>query len=434
MLSTTEGLDRKRINAWCMYDWANSAFATTILAAVFPIYYSTVAGATLPGNRATVYWGYTASLALLTVALAAPILGAIADYVGAKKKFLLVFAAIGILSTCLLATAGEGDWARASVFFVIGYIGFSGSIIFYESLLPHICRPEDIDRVSSKGYAVGYLGGGLLLVLNFAWILKPNLFMMANAEMASRVSFLSVGVWWALFSIPLFRRVPEPAGGPHTARENAVLAGFRRLSHTVRDIRQYKELMKFLIAFWIYSDGIGTVIKMAAIYGTEIGIGRSSLIGALVLVQFIGIPCTMAFGYLAKPLGTKRAISLALGIYCLVAVGGYFMTKAWHFWMLSVLVATAQGGAQALSRSLFGRMVPKNKSAEFFGFYSVSSKFAGIFGPFLFAFVGQLTGTSRLSILSLLFFFIVGGLLLSRVNIEEGINVAVAENAKTDEN
>ena len=434
MLSTTEGLDRKRINAWCMYDWANSAFATTILAAVFPIYYSTVAGATLSGNRATVYWGYTASLALLTIALAAPVLGAIADYAGAKKKFLLVFAAIGILSTCLLATVGKGEWARASVFFVIGYIGFSGSIIFYESLLPHICRPENIDRVSSKGYAVGYLGGGLLLVLNFAWILKPKLFMMANAELASRVSFISVGVWWALFSIPLFRHVPEPVREPHTTRENTVLAGFRRLSQTFRDLRQYKELMKFLIAFWLYSDGIGTVIKMAVIYGAEIGIGRSALIGALLLVQFVGIPCTMAFSYLAKPLGTKRAISLALGIYCLVAVGGYFMTEAWHFWVLSMLVATAQGGAQALSRSLFGRMVPKNKSAEFFGFYSVSSKFAGIFGPLLFAVIGQLTGTSRLSILSLLFFFIIGGLLLSRVNIAEGVKVAIAENAKTDDN
>jgi UMF1 family MFS transporter len=419
---------RKTINAWCMYDWANSAFATTILAAVFPIYYGTVAGATLPGNLATVYWGYTASAALLTVAVFAPVLGAIADHTGAKKKFLLTLVALGVVFTGMLAGVGRGDWRSATFFFILGYIGFAGSIIFYESLLPHICGPKDIDHVSSKGYAVGYLGGGLLLALNLAWILKPKMFLMADAEVASRISFLSVSIWWAVFSIPLFRHVSEPATGELSAGQiNPVRAGFQRLARTFGEIRKYRELMKFIVAFWLYSDGIGTIIKMAAIYGTEIGIDRSTLIGALLLVQFVGIPCTMAFGWLARLLGTKRAIFLALGIYCVAAAGGYFMTKAWHFWALALLVATAQGGAQALSRSLFGRMVPKAKSAEFFGFYSVSSKFAGIFGPFLFAVVGQMTGTSRLSIVSLIFFFVAGGILLSRVNVEEGVRVAAAE-------
>ncbi|MBI5116099.1 MFS transporter [Candidatus Poribacteria bacterium] len=415
---------RKVINAWCLYDWANSSFATIILSAVFPIYFVKVAGASLPRNLATAYWGYTASGALLLVALSAPALGAIADYSGAKKKFLLAFATIGIVFTCLLALAGKGDWPAASLFFTFGYIGFSGSIIFYESLLPHICGPEDIDRVSSKGFSIGYLGGGLLLALNLAWILRPRMFGMANAEVATRFSFLSAGIWWAVFSIPLFRNAPEPEAARQRGQVNPIRAGFKRLSRTFRNIRQHRELTKFLLAFWLYSDGIGTVIKMATVYGTEIGIGRNALIGALLLVQFVGIPCTMAFAWLAKPLGVKRAIFTALGIYCIVSVGGYFMTRAWHFWLLAVIVATAQGGAQALSRSLFGRMVPKAKSAEFFGFYSVSSKFAGIIGPFLFAVIGQITGTSRLSIVSLLVFFIGGAFLLSRVNVEAGMRAA----------
>lgn len=418
---------KKIIDAWCMYDWANSAFATTILAAVFPIYYATSAGANLPGNLATAYWGFTASGALLMVAICAPVLGAIADHFGAKKKFLLVFVSLGIAATALMATVGRGDWATASAFYVLGYVGFAGGMIFYESLLPHICRPDEMDSVSSKGYALGYLGGGLLLAVNLAWILKPKLFGMANAEIASRISFLSVGVWWGIFSIPLFRRIAEPETAPGPTTMNPVRAGFQRLSHTFKDIRRYKELMKFLIAFWLYSDGIGTIIKMSAIYGTEIGIDRSALIGALVVVQFAGIPCTLAFGYVARPLGVKRAIFLALAIYCFVAVFGYFMTQAWHFWALAVMVATAQGGAQALSRSLFGRMVPKSKSAEFFGFYSVSSKFAGIFGPLLFALISQHTGNSRISIVSLIFFFVAGGALLSRVNIEDGIRAATEE-------
>ncbi len=417
--------DSKIVNAWCMYDWANSAFATTILAAVFPIYYGTVAGADLPGNRATVYYGYTASLALLLIAIAAPVLGAIADHSRAKKKFLVVSAGLGMVATVFLASVQRGEWAVASLLFMIGYGGFSASIIFYESLLPHITDSDSIDRVSAKGYAVGYLGGGLLLALNVAWILKPKWFLMESADVASRMSFLSVAVWWAIFSIPLLRRVPEPpAGKPEGDSAGSIRAGFKRLARTIRDIRQYRELTIFLAAFWLYSDGIGTVIKMATIYGTEIGIGRSALIGALLVVQFIGIPFTILFGYLGKWIGTKRAIFIALGIYCMVSVGGYFMKEAWHFWALAMLVATAQGGAQALSRSLFTRMVPKSRSAEFFGFYSVSSKFAGILGPLLFAVVGQITGTSRLSIAALIVFFIGGALILSRVNIEKGVQAA----------
>jgi len=421
---------RKIINAWCMYDWANSAFATTIMAAVLPTFYQAVAGANLEGNLATVYWGYTTSIALLLTAILAPMLGAIADYSGTKKRFLAGFATVGIIFTCLLVLIRTGDWLLASVLFAVANVGFAAANIFYDALLPHVAHPDEIDQVSTKGYALGYLGGGILLAINLAWILSPSTFFLPDTETASRLAFLSVGIWWALFSIPIFRHVPEPPRMAEARSEvKPIRGGFRRLGQTFRDIRRYGELIKFLVAFWLYNDGIGTIIKMATVYGAEIGIGQSDLIGALVLMQFVGIPFSFLFGRLAKRLGTKPSIYLALAVYTGISIWGYFMAHAWEFWALAFLVGLVQGGSQALSRSLFGSMVPRGKTAEFFGFYSVSSKFAGIAGPFIFALVGQLTGSSRLSIVSLIFFFIVGGLLLTRVNEEEGIRIASAEDA-----
>jgi len=417
------------INAWCLYDWANSAFATTIMAAVLPTFYSAVAAKTLPSNLATAYWGYTNTIAMLIVACGAPILGAIADYTGAKKRFLGVFATIGILFTSFMYFISTGDWLLASALYILGEIGFSGSLIFYDALLPHIAGPGEIDRVSTKGYALGYLGGGLLLAINLAWIMFPQTFGIADATTASRLSFLSVGLWWGIFSVPLFRYVPEPAHSTGGVVANPVVAAFGRLGHTFRDIQRYQELVKFIIAFWFYNDGIGTIIKMATIYGAEIGIGQTDLIGALLMTQFVGIPFSILFGRLAGRLGSKRSILLALGVYTVISILGYFMSEAWHFWALAFLVGTVQGGSQALSRSLFGIMVPKAKTAEFFGFYDVSSKFAGIFGPALFAIVGQLAGSSRLSIISLIVFFVVGGFFLSRVKEEQGIRLARAEDA-----
>jgi UMF1 family MFS transporter len=413
------------INAWCMYDWANSAFATTIMGAVLPTFYSAVAGAGLPGNTATVYWGYTSSLAMLINAVMGPILGAVADYLGAKKRFLALFAAFGVFFTSLLVMVTTGQWLLASVLYILGYIGFGGANVFYDSLLPHIARPEDMDYVSSKGFALGYLGGGILLAINIVMILFWDSIGLPSVEMASRLSFLSVGMWWAIFSIPTLRGVPEPPVAETVEpRLNPLQVAFQRLRDTFGDVRQYRELTKFIVAFWLYNDGIGTIIKMATIYGTEIGIGQTDLIGALLLLQFIGIPFSLLFGKLAKSLGTKRSIYLALFIYTLVSLAGYFMTEAWQFWALAAMVGLVQGGSQALSRSLFGIMVPKAKSAEFFGFYDVSSKFAGIVGPAVFALVGQITGSSRLGIISLIIFFVSGGLLLTQVDEEQGIRVA----------
>jgi len=415
-----------------MYDWANSAFYTTVMAAVLPVYYQQVAASTLPESLRLSYWGYTTSIALLIIAVISPILGAAADFLGAKKRFLTFFMGVGVSATALLWFVGEGDWLFASVVFIVANIGVAGSLVFYESLLPHIADRSEIDRVSTAGYAVGYIGGGILLAINLAWILAPETFGLADAGVASRLSMLSVSVWWALFSIPLLRRVPEP---PRISRKEEhgqgwIGVGFRRVVHTLKDMKNFKQVFIFLLAFWCYNDGIGTIIKMATIFGADIGIGRNHLIGALLLVQFLGIPFTFAYGALAERIGTKRGIYLALMVYTGICVLGFFMHHAWQFWVLAVLVSTVQGGAQGLSRSLFASMVPRERSSEFFGLFSVSAKFAGIFGPLIFALVNQASGQSRLSIGSLVIFFILGMMLLSRVDVDEGRRVALAEDER----
>jgi len=420
--------DHKRIlRSWKMYDWANSAFATTIMAAVLPEFYSSVAGTTLDKTTATSYWGYSNTIAMLIIAITAPILGAIGDHSGAKKRFLGGFAGLGILATALLIGVGSGMWFYASVLYICGRVGFGCANIFYDSLLPHVARAEEIDRVSAEGYAYGYLGGGILLAVNLLMIMKPDFFGIPNAEWGSRISFLTVALWWALFSIPVLKNVSEPptivVGGES---RNPMLAGYQRLRKTFRDIRRFKELVKFLVAFWLYNDGIGTIIIMAVIFGAEIGIGRSHLIGAILMVQFIGVPCTAFFGRLPKKLGTKNSILLALGVYAIITILGYFMQKPAHFWLLALLVSLVQGGSQALSRSMYGSMTPPSKSAEFFGFYNVSSKFAGIIGPAIFGIVGQLTGTSRLGIIAIIIFFLAGALMLAMVDHREGIEGAIA--------
>ena len=418
---------RKMVNAWCMYDWGSSAFSTTAEAAVLPVYFGTIAASSLAPNQATAYWGYTNSLALLVAAVLAPILGSIADYTGSKKKLLAIFAGIGILATALMFTLNTDAWVFALVLFFFGSIGLGASYIFYDALLGHVAKEEDSDFVSSKGYAMGYLGGGILLAINIAmiWFLETN-------NLGYRLSLLSVALWWGVFTIPLMRHVPEPPANKTgiQAGLNPVKASFSRLAMTFKEIRKYRELFKFLIAFWLYNDGIGTIIKMATIYGAEIGIGTLDLVGALLLTQFVGIPFSLLFGKFSKRVGTKRSVMIGLGWYALLTVAGYFMSEAWHFWALAFSVGMVQGGTQALSRSLYSQMAPKARSAEFFGFYDVSSKFAGIVGPFLFAVVSQIAGQSRLSIVALIIFFIGGIILLTRVDETEGIRVANVENAR----
>ncbi len=420
---------RRIINAWGMYDWANSAFVTTIMAAMFPPFYRSLAiAAGVSEGNATAAWAYTTSIGLLLAAVMSPVLGAISDYTGGKKRYIAFFVTMGVLATAMFVFLDQDDYLLASLLFILADIGFAGAEVFYESLLPHIARLGDIDRVSTRAYALGYVGGGLLLVINILWFMWPNLFFMPGTGFALRAAFFSVAVWWAVFSIPLFRHVPEPPVVRHSGESrNVVKAGFGRLGHTLSEMRKYKQLLLFLIAFWIYNDGIGTIIKMATAYGDEIGIGLTDMTIALVITQFVGIPFAFLFGRLAGRIGTKASILLSLAVYVLISIAGYFMQTALHFYILAFMVGTVQGGSQALSRSLYGSMVPKGQSAEFFGFFSTSSKFAGIFGPLLFGLVSQITGASRLSILSVLVFFVVGGLLLTRVNEYEGRTLAQQE-------
>jgi len=644
---------KRRISAWTLYDWANSAFATTILAAVLPIYYSQVAGATLSSPAiATAYWSRGLSIATLIVAIISPVLGTISDIMRGKKRFLAVFVGIGILSTGLLVLVKTGDWMLASILFVLGRVGFSGANVFYDALLPHVAREEDQDRVSTRGYAMGYLGGGILLAINVVMI------QVIPGTWGPRLSFLSVAIWWAAFSIPIFLRVPEPPAATEKLShgESVVSASFKRLWNTLKDISQYRELFKYLLAFILYVDGIGTIIGVAVIYGAELGFDSVSLILALLLVQFAGIPFSLIFGRLPSPgekrrpfylafvvfnmialpvvgilgssllsadtigslpspyegttdsagqgiylandpnikysgswestvisaeilgeeegatylvtsesnarydlpfngqdvtllystgpdhgiwavqldgkplvdadsgepvridgynptiryavvetievetpgeyvlslvntgekyqdsrgsvmsiaeievlppvrqsnlvlilglifivelvilltawllgkslfsnlvekMNTKNSILLSLMTYSIIAIWGFFLDSVIEFWFLAMMIAVVQGGSQALSRSLFASMSPASKSGEFFGLFGIMEKFSTILGPLVFAFAATTFGSSRPAILALIVFFVVGGYLLTRVDVEEGRRVAQAEDA-----
>jgi len=644
---------KRRIWAWTMYDWANSAFATTILAAVLPIYFSQVAGANLSSPAiATAYWSRGLSISILIVAIISPILGTVSDIMRGKKRFLAIFVGLGILSTGLLVLVETGDWMLASILFILGRVGFSGANVFYDALLPHVARDEDQDRVSTRGYAMGYLGGGILLAINVVMI------QYIPGTWGARLSFLSVAIWWAVFSIPIFLRVPEPPAATEKLShgENVFSASFKRILETLKDISQYRELFKYLLAFILYVDGIGTIIGVAAIYGAELGFSSVQLILALLLVQFVGIPFSLIFGRLPSPgekrrpfylaivvfnlialplvgiassrllpqdvtgfrpspyestansvgeglyladdsniqyagtwestiipaeilgeeggatyfktsessarydlpyngqnvtilysigpdhgtwaveldgtplldpdsnqpiridgynptiryeveetievktpgeyvlslvntgerspesqgnvmtiaemevhppqpqsdlvmilalvlvtelvifmlawllgkplfsglavkMNTKNSILLALLVYAAIAVWGFFLDSVVEFWFLACMVAVVQGGSQALSRSLFASMSPAAKSGEFFGLFGVMEKFSTILGPLVFAFAATTFGSSRPAILSLIAFFIVGGYLLTRVDVEEGRRVAQAEDA-----
>jgi UMF1 family MFS transporter len=644
---------KRRIRAWTLYDWANSAFATTILAAVLPIYYSQVAGATLASPAiATAYWSRGLSIGILIVAVISPVLGTISDIMRGKKRFLAVFVGIGILSTGLLVMVETGDWMLASILFILGRVGFSGANVFYDALLPHVAREEDQDQVSTRGYAMGYLGGGILLALNVVML------QYLPGTWGARVSFLSVAIWWAVFSIPIFLRVPEPPAATKKLErgENVVTASFKRLWETLKDISQYRELFKYLLAFILYVDGIGTIIGVAAIYGAELGFDSVSLILALLLVQFVGIPFSLIFGRLPSPqekrrsfflafvvfnmialplvgvmgsvmlspdtigsppavfedtatavgqgtynaedvhlvysgswesreigpevlggeesevyrftaeagasyelafngkdlnivfsngpdhgiyaleldgavlvdtesgepllldgyfftdrfimtetirvdspgehvlrvintgeknaesqgtvmsiakievfpparesnlvlilgmilvvelvllglawllgkplfsrlaekMNTKNSILLSLLVYSVIAIWGFFLNSVIEFWFLAMMVAVVQGGSQALSRSLFSSMSPAAKSGEFFGLFGIMEKFSTILGPLVFAFAAVRFGSSRPAILTLIAFFVIGGYLLTRVDVEEGRRVAQEEDA-----
>jgi UMF1 family MFS transporter len=410
-----------------MYDWANSAFQTTVITAVFPDFFSAVAAADLPPAVATARFAWATTIAVAIIAILGPILGAFADYRAMKKKMLAFFMAIGVVTTAMMAGIDRGEWEYAALLFMISNIAISASFVFYDSLLPHIASHEEMDRVSTTGYALGYVGGGLLLTINLAWILSPATFGLPDAVAAIKLSFVSVAVWWLVFSIPLFRRVAEPPRAleaDERGDENPVGVAFVRVRETFGELRGYRNAFLMLVAFLLYNDGIQTIIKMATIYGAEVGIDRNARIGAFIVVQFVGIPFSFLFGALADRIGAKTAVFLSLAVYTGISVLGYFMTTTWQFFALAFLVGTVQGGSQALSRSLFARMIPRHKSSEYFGFFSVFEKFAGIFGPALFASAVTLTGSSRPAVISVIFFFVTGALVLRKVDVAEGVRQA----------
>jgi UMF1 family MFS transporter len=418
-----------------MYDWANSAMVLTINTAVFPIFYSAVAGAGIPRNVSTSRYAFTTTVSLAIIAVLAPILGAIADYAAIKKRMLGTFMGLGVSAVALMYFIQQGDWLLASILFALANIGANGSFVMYDALLPHVARGDEMDRVSTSGYALGYLGSGFLLALNLAWIQKPEWFGLpsgdtlspAQASLPVRLAFVSVAAWWLLFSIPLFRKIPEPPRtleSDESERASPVRTGLTRLAETFRELRGFRNAFLMLLAFFVYNDGIGTIIRMAAIYGTEIGIGQTYLIASILIVQFVGVPFAVLFGTVAGKIGTKQTIYIGLAVYVVISVVGYFMRTATHFLLLAILVGTVQGGTQALSRSLFASMIPKYKSGEFFGFFAVFEKFAGILGPAIFWLTITLTGSSRNAILSVIAFFVIGGTLLYFVNVEEGQQAA----------
>ena len=412
-----------------MYDWANSAFQSTVITAVFPSFFTGYAGAGLSETAATARFAWATAIAVTIVALMGPVLGAVADYRAWKKRLLAVFVVIGVTATFLFTTIERGAWVYAAVLFIVANIGVASSLVFYDSLLPHIATPNEIDRVSTAGYAIGFIGGGILLLLNLAWIQSPETFGLPDQIAAVKLSFLSVAVWWAVFSIPLFRRVPEPPAvleADERRQDNTVRVAFTRVWETFHEIRGYRNAFLMLVAFLLYNDGIQTIIRMATLVGNEIGIDRNAQITAIVMVQFVGVPCSFLFGMLADRIGAKRALFGALVVYTGISMLGYFMTTVWHFFVLAFLVALVQGGSQALSRSLFARMIPRHKSSEFFGFFSVFEKFAGVAGPLLFGAAITLFGSSRLAVLSVIVFFIAGALCLTRVNVAEGEAEAAA--------
>ena len=415
---------KKSILAWSLYDWANSAFATTVMAGFFPVFFKEYWSTTDSVTLSTWYLGLGNSIASILVAVLAPFIGAIADRGTAKKKLLIFFAFLGIIATGGLWIVNQGHWQIAILFYIIASIGFMAGNIFYDSLLPAVASKDKFDYTSSMGFSLGYIGGGLLFLINVLMYLQPHFFGIPDGETAIRLSFISVAVWWAVFSIPIILFVKEPKIHDPIGICSAVKEGWGQLISTLTKIRELKVVGTFLMAYWLYIDGVDTIIRMAVDYGTSIGFSASSLITALLLVQFVAFPATLIYSWFSSKIGIKNAIYIAIIGYTFITIFGVFVSKEWHFYVLAIMIACFQGGIQALSRSMYSRIIPKNQAAEFFGFYNMLGKFAAIIGPPMMGYIGLITGNPRLGILSIIILFISGGLLLTKVDLQEGERVS----------
>ncbi|MBN1765547.1 MAG: MFS transporter [Sedimentisphaerales bacterium] len=412
--------DKRTVLSWALYDWANSAFATTVMAGFFPVFFKLYWSEGVDPAVSTDRLGWANSLGGIVVALLAPGLGAIADKGSSKKKFLLFFAFMGVVMTTSLYMVARGNWLMAFIVYVFAVIGFSGSNIFYDALLTGVSSGRKMDMVSALGYSLGYIGGALLFTLNVWMVLRPETFGFENDQGAIRFSFLTVGLWWAVFSIPLFVFVKEPKKSSTIPGGSGVRAGLAELRDTFRHIRRSKTIFLFLLAYWCYIDGVDTVIRMAVDYGLSIGLESVDLIKALLLTNFIGFPAALGFGWLGSRIGAKQGIFMAIVVYIFISIWGAFMHSKSEFYILAIVVGLVQGGIQALSRSYYARLIPPDKSAEFFGFYNMLGKFAVIIGPVLMGQVGLLARAaglggdlpSRISITSVSLLFIAGAVML----------------------
>jgi UMF1 family MFS transporter len=408
--------NKKQILSWSMYDWANSAYSTTVMAGFFPLFFKNYWSAGTDPLTTTARLGTAISVSSLLVALISPTLGAAADLKGFKKTLCLLFMIIGVISCAFMAFIHMGDWWSAILAYAAAMMAFNASCVFYDSLLPSVAEGPDVDVASSLGYSLGYLGGGILFLFNVIMYLKPQWFGFADGVMGIKASFLSVAIWWLVFSYPLAKNVKEPFAAIN--KDNIwqlTVKSLKSLIKTLKSLVHNKNMFLLLVAYWLYIDGVYTVMTMAVDYGMTLGLEASDLITALLITQFIGFPFAFAFGYVAKRFGCKIPILICIAVYAVTVVLATQMTTSMHFYLLASVIGMAQGGVQALSRSLFARMIDPKASGEYFGLFNLVGKFASIAGPAIVAIGVTVTGNARLSMLGLLILFVIGGGLLMMV-------------------
>ena len=404
----------RKVLSWAFYDWANSAFALSVLAVLFPLFIGSYWGGGAEGATGTTRLGWITSGASAIIVLLAPIFGTIADTGGYRKRFLLLLGTIGAIATAALGTIGEGNWALAAAVYTFAFVGYYGSTIFYDSLIVDVCPPRYYSFVSSLGFSVGYLGGAVLLALHVFMLTSPQTFGFADNVQATKVAFISVGVWWALFMAPLFLFVPENPSS-RQVREHVIRAAYRELRDTISHIAEYRNVVIFLIAYWLYIGGVFTVITMAVNFGQRLGFADQDLVLALLITNFAGFPATLIYGWFGHRFGAKKGIYFALVVYTLMSSFAVFISDVHEFYVMAVIIGCVQGGIQGLSRSLYAALIPKDAPGEFFGFYNMVTKFSHVIGPALVAIGAMMSDNPKVVLLALLPLFIGGGMLLTVV-------------------
>lgn len=412
--------------SWALYDWANSAFATVVIAGFFPIFFRDYWAGDLPSAEITWQLGWANGLASLFIVLLAPVVGTLADRGGWKKPLLMGFAFSGMAATLALFWVVQGNYSVAVILYVLATLGFMAANVFYDSLIVDVAEAKDFDRLSAIAYSLGYLGGGLLFAFCVVMTLNPGWFGFDGAAVAVRISFVLVALWWLMFSIPLMIYVKQKPCFNEQGVYQIVIGSYQQLKQTIIHVSQLRVVWLFLLAYWLYIDGVDTIIRMAVDFGRAIGFEADDLIAALLIVQFVGFPAAWAYGYYGEKFGAKKALLFGVFAYAVFTVFGSMMREAWHFYALAVAIGLVQGGIQALSRSVYARIIPQNKAGEFFGFYNMIGKSAAVIGPIMIGWVSVLTNNPRLSLLSILVLFVLGGFLLYRLNLvdQEGRRIS----------